>query len=98
MKRWLHRVVLRYRSVTFVVMGLSFFAFGIGTLNLFFLLQANANLLLENGWLAVAEGGLQQLVELLISGFAALAAYLLFKVCEHRLVHWLSDDNPRDEP
>ena len=92
MKSWFQRVVLRRKWLTFIVMGLSFFTFGVGSLNLFFLLQANGNLLLEHGWQAAADGGLLQLIELLFSGFAAMAAYLLFKTCEHRLVHWLGDD------
>jgi hypothetical protein len=97
-KRWLHRIVLRNRLVTFIVMCLSFFAFGVVTLNLFFLMQANANLLLEHGWLALMDGGLQQLAELLGSGFVAMVAYLLFKVCEQRLVSWLATTTKETEP
>ncbi|MBI5258031.1 MAG: hypothetical protein HY855_16130 [Burkholderiales bacterium] len=95
MKRWFHRVVLRRLWLSFVVMVLSFFAFGIGSLNLFYLLRANANLLLDHGWQAVMDGGLAQLAELLFSGFAAMAAYIVFKTCEHRLVHWLGEPNER---
>ena len=39
------------------------------------------------------EGGARQLAELLISGFAALAAYVVFKTCEQRLVQWLGRDD-----
>ncbi len=91
LKRWFHRVVLGRRWLTFLVMVLSFFAFGIGTLNLFYLLRANGNLLLEHGWQAVMDGGAAQLAELLISGLVGMAAYLVFKACEYRLVHWLID-------
>ena len=70
-------------------MGLSFLAFGAGSLNLFFVFKANINLLLEHGWMALADGGFQQLIELLVTGYASIAAYVLFKACEHRLVHWL---------
>lgn len=38
------------------------------------------------------EGGLRQLLELLLNGFLAMMAYVVFKACEHRLSHWLSDD------
>lgn len=93
-KRWFHRVVLSRLWLSYVVMSLAFFAFGIGTLNLFFLLRANSALLLDHGWDAVMDGGAMQLAELLFSGFAAMAAYVVFKACEHRLVHWLAD--PRD--
>ena len=91
LKRWFHRVVLSRRWLTFLVMVVSFFAFGVGTLNLFYLLRANGNLLVENGWQAVMDGGAQQLAELLVNGLIGMAAYLLFKACEYRLVHWLVD-------
>jgi hypothetical protein len=93
-KRWFHRVVLSRLWLCFVVMSLAFFAFGIGTLNLFFLLRANGALLLDHGWQGLMDGGAAQLAELLASGFVAMAAYVVFKACEYRLVHWLGD--PRD--
>ena len=92
LKRWFQRVVLRRAGLTFGVMGLSFFAFGIGSLNLFYLLQANARLLFEHGWMAMMDGGLQQLLELLVTGYGSLAAYTVFKACEYRLSHWLADE------
>jgi hypothetical protein len=91
LKRWFHRVVLSRLWLSYVVMSLAFFAFGIGTLNLFFLLRANGNLLLDHGWQAVVDGGAMQFAELLVSGFTAMAAYVVFKACEYRLVHWLAD-------
>ena len=93
MKRWFHRVVLARRWATFGVMGLSFFTFGVGSLNLFYLLRANVNLVTEHGWQALMDGGAQQLVELLFTGYINLLAYLVFKACEHHLVHWLGDDS-----
>ncbi len=92
MKRWFQRVVLSRLWLCFAVMGLAFFAFGVGTLNLFLLFQANAALLLHHGWLAVMEGGLQQLAELLLTGYLSMAAYTVFKACEYRLSHWLIED------
>jgi hypothetical protein len=91
MKRWFHRVVLARLWLTFLVLGLSFFCFGAGTLNLIYLVQANAGLLLNNGWQALIDGGAQQLVELLLTGYLSLAAYVVFKTCEHRLSHWLAE-------
>ncbi len=88
-KPWLQQTVFRRKWLTFVVMGLSFFAFGAGTLNLFFLLQANGTFLLTHGWQAVAEGGLRQLAEIVLTGYASLVAYVLFKACEYQLTHWL---------
>ncbi len=91
MKRWFHRTVLRRRWVTFIVLGLSFFGFGVGTLNLFYLLQANTRLLAEHGWQAVMDGGLQQLIELLATGYASLACYVVFKACELTLARELAE-------
>nr|WP_316638733.1 hypothetical protein [uncultured Roseateles sp.] len=90
-KTWFHHLVLSRRWATFLVMGLSFFAFGAGSLNLFYLLKANTALLAEHGWQALMDGGLQQLLELLLTGYLSLLAYLVFKVCEYRLVHALAD-------
>jgi hypothetical protein len=87
-KRWL----LARRWRVFIAMGLSFFVFGACSLNLFYLFKANASLLLEHGWMALADGGARQLLELLFTGYVSMAAYLVFKVCEYSLVHWLIDD------
>ena len=34
---------------------------------------------------------LQQLLELVATGYASAAAYVVFKACEHRLVDWWSN-------
>ena len=91
MRRWFHRTVLSRRWLAFIIMGLAFFGFGVGTLNLFMLLKANAELFAGYGWQAVMDGGLQQLVELLLTGYASLVCYLAFKSCEYTLVRHLSD-------
>jgi hypothetical protein len=89
MRSWYQRVVLRRRWLAFLVMGLAFLGFGAGTLNLFFLLRANAELLAEHGAQAVMDGGLRQLVELLLTGYAGMACYVVFKSCEYALIrHW----------
>ena len=86
---WFRRVVLSRRWLTFIVLGLAFFVFGSGSLNLFFLLKANADLLALHGWQAVMDGALQQTVELVVTGYVSIAAYVVFKACEHVLVHGL---------
>ena len=80
------------RWLTFLVMGLGFLGFGAGTVNLFMVLKANADLVLDVGWQALMDGAAQQLLELLATAYSSMAAYLVFKACEHRLVHWLADD------
>jgi len=91
MRQWFRTAILARRWATFVVMGLAFLVFGCGTLNLFLMLNANATLLATYGWQAVMDGGARQLAELLVSGYAGLAAYIVFKACEHALVHHLTD-------
>ena len=90
-KAWFQRVVLRRYGLCFIVMGLSFFGFGIGTLNLIYVFQANAGLLLTHGWQALWDGGLVQLIEILVTGYASLLAYIVFKACEYRLAHGLTE-------
>ena len=91
MKSWLHRLVFGRRWRTFVVMGLAFLVFGAGTYNLFHLVLANAELLLTHGWTVLADGAALQVVELLLTAYLSMAAYVLFKACEHRLVRWLAE-------
>lgn len=94
MKRWFRKTVLKRRATTFVVMGVAFVLFGVGTLNLFMLLKSNFDLLTDYGWQALMDGGLAQLAELVVTGYLSLAAYVVFKACEHALVHHLTDDEP----
>lgn len=89
MTRWFRRVVLSRRWLTFIVMGLGFLVSGVATLNLFFLLQVNLKLLLDHGWQALMDGAARQLTELLLNGYVATVAYLVFKACESRLVTWI---------
>jgi hypothetical protein len=91
MRRRFRRIVLGRRWLAFLVMGLAFLGFGLGTLNLFMLLKANAELLAEHGWQAVRDGGLRQLVELVVTGYASMACYLVFKACECSLVRHFAD-------
>ena len=65
LKRWFHRTVLSRRWLTFLVMGLSFFVFGAGTVNIFMLFKANAELIASYGWQALMDGAARQFAELL---------------------------------
>jgi hypothetical protein len=75
----------------FIVAGLAFLGFGLLSLNIVVLLSANLSLLAEHGWMALGDGAAQQLMELLLSGYAALACYLVFKLCERVIVDWLHE-------
>src|SRR5471032_21643 len=94
LRRHFQRVVLSRPWLTFVVMGLAFFCFGMVSLNLLHLLRANAELILDNGVMALADGGGVQLVELVVNGYVAMLAYVVLKTCEHTLSHWLADTTP----
>jgi hypothetical protein len=93
LKRWFQRTVLSRRWLTFLVMGLAFFVFGAGTYNIIMLFKANAELIATYGWQALMDGGAQQLIELIFTGYLSMAAYVVFKACEHRLAHDLAGDS-----
>lgn len=80
----------RQRWACFGLMTLSFIAFGLLTLDLVRLVTANAAFLFDNGWQGLLDGGLTQLLELLASCVGAMAAWLLFKLCETLLIQSLT--------
>ena len=97
-KRWFRRTVLSRAWLTFLVMGLAFFVFGVGTYNIFMLLSANIELIASYGWLALMDGAARQFAELVITGYLSMAAYIVFKTCEYRLAHALGDAEPARDP
>ena len=72
------------------LMTLAFLVSGALSVDLVRLLHANLGFLAEHGWLAVRDEGLWQLLGLLLRALLATLGYLLFKLCEHALVHRLS--------
>ena len=98
LKRWFHRTVLSRRWLTFLVMGFAFFVFGAGTFNIAMLFSANAEFISHYGWQAVMDGAALQFVELAVTGYLSMAAYIIFKVCEYRLAHDLSRAEPDEDP
>jgi predicted PurR-regulated permease PerM len=97
MRPWLERFVFRHALATFAVMVLSFLVFGAGTYNLFLLLKANLQLIAEHGRQALMDGAAQQLAELMVTAVISMAAYVLFKACEHTLVHRLCEGKGAEE-
>jgi hypothetical protein len=98
LKHWFHRTVLSRSFLTFFVMGFAFFVFGVGTYNIFMLLNANIDLIADYGWEALMEGAARQFIELIVTGYLSMAAYVVFKTCEYRLAHDLAgagDKEPR---
>jgi len=84
---WLHPFIC------FLLMTISFVAFGYMTLDLVRVVSANTDFVIENGWRALQDGGLQQMFELWLGALAAMVCYLAFKLCEQVLVHLLSYQN-----
>ena len=82
----------RHPLASFLLMTLSFIAFGYLTLDLVRLIGSNTAFIVAHGWVALASGGLQQFAELSLSALLAMACYLLFKLSEQALLKRLSED------
>jgi len=82
----LYRFLAARWWLTLILLGVSFVLFGLVSLNLLTMLGANLGFLRDYGFVAVSEGALLQLVELVVSGYTAAAFYLLFKLCKRVLV------------
>ena len=91
------RAVLARRWLTFVTMCLSFAVFGASTVNLFNMFRANVGLIADYGFMALSDGAARQFVELLLTLVAGMLAYIVFKACEYRLVHLLTDIHSEDD-
>ena len=89
----LFRILRRHWWLALLVMGASFVLFGLASLNLLSVLQANLSFLLRHGADAVREGGLLQFAELSFYGYVAAVFYIVFKVCEKALVERLTHHN-----
>lgn len=87
-----HRLVLRRAWTAFVVMGLAFLGFGVCTVSIATFLKAALDLVFDVGWQALEDGAARQLAGLLFNGYLSMAFYVVFKACEYRLVHGLSEE------
>ncbi len=96
--RGFQRWVLTRPWLTFAVLCTSFGLFGAGTVNLFFLFGANWALIVEHGAMALADGAAQQMFELLLTLIISMLNYVIFKACEHSLVHRLCHSPHPENP
>jgi hypothetical protein len=80
----------RHPFVCFLTMTHCFLVFGYLSVDLVRLIAANTDFVLANGWQAIEDGGLRQLLELWIGALAAMAFYFLFKLCEQVLLQWFN--------
>jgi hypothetical protein len=76
----------RRRWVAFVLFGISFVLGGLLTLSLLHALRANVEFLSMYGVVALRDGGVWQLLEIVAPGCFAAACYEVFKLCERVLV------------
>ena len=66
---------------TFLLMGLFGGLSAYSSYNLLMLFIANFGFISQYGYMALKEGGLLQLVELVIYGYLSIVFYILFKGC-----------------
>ena len=79
--QWLSYVFYGPVWLTFAVMGLAMGGVAVCTVDLFHIFRANYDLLTTYGAMAVFDGGLLQLLELVGWGYLGVACYLVFKGC-----------------
>jgi hypothetical protein len=83
--RWLHPSSWHWLFI-FLMMGVFGALFAWFTFDLIHFLMGNFRLIAEHGLLALREGAFRQAVELIASGYLAIAFYVGFKACEVELV------------
>jgi hypothetical protein len=78
-------------AVVLLLAGMLTVVLAYATLNLFQVSMANIRFLREFGWIAIEEGGLLQLAQLIFCAIVAMLSYIGFKICEIELVHRYHD-------
>ena len=91
----LNRILTCHWFVTLVLLGVFGLAFGLVSLNIFSLLHANFALIAQHGAMALMDGALRQLLELIGYGYLSALFWVLFKSCEHALVAKLVEKDAR---
>jgi len=72
--------------LTLALMGVFAVLFSLVSLNIAVMLSANFKLIATHGAMALLDGALLQLFELVGYGYIAVVCYVLFKACESVLV------------
>lgn len=83
------RILTAHWTLTLLIMMGAALIFGLSTLNLYTLVQANFSLIARHGSMALLEGGLLQMLELSAYGVVGVLAYVVVKACERVLVERL---------
>jgi hypothetical protein len=90
----LKRYLTRHPFLAFLLMGITFLAVGLISLNMIYMFRANLEFVINNGLMGLRDGGLQQLVELLVTGYLGMALFVLFKACEKIVVERMLEVRP----
>jgi len=85
----IYNYLYKHPTLAFFLLIASGLAFGAMTLNIFRLVAANWNFITTYGFMALKDGGLQQAIELILTGMLSMIVYLIFKFCEHILIDWM---------
>ena len=85
----IYNFLYKHPGITFISLMASGLAFGAMTLNIFRLVAANWNFITSYGLTALRDGGLQQAVEIILTGMLSMIVYLVFKFCERILIDWM---------
>jgi predicted TIM-barrel enzyme len=85
MYRIIKRILNFHWFTTLILMGVFALLFGLSSLNIFVLLSANFELVARHGTMALIDGALRQLFELLGYGYLSIVFYVLFKAAERAL-------------
>ena len=94
--RLLHRIVNGPVWLTFLMMGVGAGGVALCSYHLFELFQANLGLITTYGLMAILDGGLLQLLQLVGWGYLAMAFYVLFKACLDGLTHRIEHEDGLD--
>jgi hypothetical protein len=81
--------------LTFLAMGAATGGVALCTFDLFSIFRANYSLLTTYGAMAIFDGGLLQLVEIVSWGYLGVACYLVFKGCMDGLLARVPPRRPR---
>ena len=84
--------------LTFLAMGAAAGGFAVCTFDLFAFFSANFKLITTYGFMAVADGGFLQLLELILWGYLGIFCYLVFKGCLYGLLERIPGSAPHGAP
>jgi hypothetical protein len=81
LRKLLNRLFHGPAWLTFLGMGIAAGGLALSSLNLLVLFKANFNLFWTYGVMAAFDGGILQLIELIVWGYLALACYVVVEGC-----------------